>query len=278
MYHRIVAQPESVFDRRPEDFRAELERLATAGYVPITTADLAAARIDVPAGAHPVVLTFDDGAPSQLTFDAAGEPSPDCAVGILLDVARRHPSFRAVASFYVNADPFGEPGGTRGLRWLHDHGFEIGDHTLHHANLAAISPADVQHEIAAEQQVITRAVPEAAVATIALPFGVHPGQRDLSMHGAADGLVYDLRGVLLVGANPAPSPFSLTFDPANIPRVRSQGSTGPDARYGSSAWLDVLDAQPEARYTSDGDPDRVTFPGADAAALAPAFAGQARPY
>src|SRR5690606_25844681 len=67
MYHRIVPTTESVYDRTPDDFRAELERLAREDYVPITTAELAAGRIDIPAGKHPVVLTFDDGDPTTIT-------------------------------------------------------------------------------------------------------------------------------------------------------------------------------------------------------------------
>src|ERR671922_1373058 len=51
MYHRIVAAPTSVFDRTPEDFRAELERLARENYVPITTAELAGGRSGPPPAA-----------------------------------------------------------------------------------------------------------------------------------------------------------------------------------------------------------------------------------
>ncbi|OLT20503.1 hypothetical protein BJF78_35260 [Pseudonocardia sp. CNS-139] len=76
MYHRLVAVTTSVYDRTPDDFRAELERLAREGYVPITTAELAAGRIDIPAGAHPVVLTFDDGDPTTLTLGPDGAPRP----------------------------------------------------------------------------------------------------------------------------------------------------------------------------------------------------------
>jgi hypothetical protein len=114
MYHRLVAQPRSVYDRTPDDFRAELERLAREGYVPVTTAEMAAGRIDIPAGAHPVVLTFDDGDPSTIALGPDGEPAPGTAVRILLDVAAAHPGFRPVASMYVNAEPFG--GGGAGER------------------------------------------------------------------------------------------------------------------------------------------------------------------
>ncbi len=278
MYHRILAAPQSVDDRTPTDFRAELERLAREDYVPITTADLVARRIDIPAGTHPVVLTFDDGSASQLSLGPDGQPTPDCAIGILLDVARHHPGFTPVASLYVNEHPFGEPGGTRTLRWLHDHGFEIGDHTLNHVDLASVSATEVQHQIVTEQQLILRAVPDVQVVTMALPFGIHPRQRDLSLRGSADGTSYDLHGVLLAGANPAPSPYSATFDPLDIPRIRSEAGAGPEARFGSTAWLDELDAHAATRYTSDGDPDHVTFPAALAGKLAPAFAGEARPY
>ena len=48
MYHRLVAQPRSVYDRTPDDFRAELERLAREGYVPITTAEMAGASTSRP--------------------------------------------------------------------------------------------------------------------------------------------------------------------------------------------------------------------------------------
>lgn len=278
MYHRIVPVPESIYDRTPADFRAELERLAAEGYVPITAADYAAGRIDVPAGRHPVVLTFDDASPSQLTLGADGEPTPECAVGILLDVAARNPGFRPVASLYVNADPFGEPGGRRSLRWLHEHGFEIGNHTLNHTNLAAVSDAQVQREIAAARQLIVTAAPGAAVTTLALPFGVPPNRRELGLRGSADGISYDLRGVMLVGANPAPSPYSRSFDPLGIPRIRSQARVGSDARFGSAVWLDELAARPASRYTSDGDPDRISFPAHRADELGSALDLGARSY
>jgi peptidoglycan/xylan/chitin deacetylase (PgdA/CDA1 family) len=61
MYHRIVAAPQSVYDRTPAQFRAELDRLAAEDYVPVTAKEVATRAIDIPAGKHPVVLTFDDG-------------------------------------------------------------------------------------------------------------------------------------------------------------------------------------------------------------------------
>ncbi|HEY3751954.1 MAG TPA: polysaccharide deacetylase family protein [Pseudonocardiaceae bacterium] len=274
MYHRIVAAPKSVYDRTPADFRAELERLAKERYVPITAAEFTASDIDIPAGTHPVVLTFDDGDRSQLALSPTGTPSATSAVGILLAVARAHPGFRAVATFYVNNKPFGDPGGRRTLPWLHAHGFDIGNHTLDHTDLRTATAATVRSEIVRCDQEIRRAAPDAAPTTLALPYGLHPKQQTLALRGQG----YSYRGVLLVGANPSPSPFALTFDPLNIPRIRSEGPTGPDAQFGSSAWLNKLAADPASRYTSDGDPSRVSFRSGGSQQVSARYAAAARQY
>src|SRR5918999_3760772 len=257
MYHRIVAAPTSVFDRTPEDFRAELERLAREKYVPITTAELAAGKIDIPAGTHPVVLTFDDGDPTQITLGPDGTPAPGSAVRILLDVAAAHPGFRPVASIYVNAEPFG--GGAAGaatLRWLHDNRFEIGNHTFGHTNLRTASAEKARQDIARGDTAIRQAVPGYKPATLALPFGARPRDPELASRGPG----YDYSGVLLVGANPAPSPFAEEFAPRAIPRIRSQGPDGSEAEFGSTVWLDKLAASPGTRYTSDGNPAVISYP------------------
>ncbi|MEV0054211.1 polysaccharide deacetylase family protein [Saccharopolyspora shandongensis] len=260
MYHRITPTPRSVYDRSPDDFRAELERLAAEDYVPVTATEYATGRFDIPAGKHPVVLTFDDGSISQFTLDGAGEPAAGTGIRILLDVAAAHPGFRPVATCYVNNPPFEEPGGRRSLGWLQEHGFEIGNHTLDHENLGRASDAEVRHQIAGMQRLIADAVPGAQVRSIALPLGVHPDDERLAGDGSAEGVDYHFDSVMLVGSNPAPSPWSADFDPANVPRIRSQGPAGQDAQYGSTAWLDKLAADAGRRYTSDGDPDRISAP------------------
>jgi peptidoglycan/xylan/chitin deacetylase (PgdA/CDA1 family) len=264
MYHRLVNEPRSVYDRSPDDFRAELERLAREGYVPITTAEMAAGRIDIPAGAHPVVLTFDDGDPTTITLGPDGEPAPGTAVRILLDVAAAHPGFRPVASMYVNGGAFGGgEAGERALRWLHEHGFEIGNHTFGHTNLRTASTAEARRDIARGDAYIRQAVPGAVPTTLALPFGARP--RDVTLPVSGEG--YDYTAALLVGSNPAPSPFSSEFTPHAIPRIRSQGPDGAESQFGSSAWLDELAARPSGRYTSDGNPDVISYPtGSDAPA------------
>ncbi|MCD0480919.1 polysaccharide deacetylase family protein [Streptacidiphilus sp. ASG 303] len=278
MYHQLTEHPASVYDRTPADFRAELERLAREGYVPITAAEFTGGRIDVPAGAHPVVLTFDDSTNSQVRLGADGRPAPDSALGILLDVARRHPGFRATATFFVNSEPFSATGGKQALGWLAAHGFEVGNHTMDHSNLRTLGDEEVQHEIAGDLREIRQLAPGARVVSFALPFGSMPEQAALAVRGSSQGVSYQHRGVYLVGANPAPSPFSASFDAAAIPRIRSEGANGQEAEYGSTAWLDRLAANPSSRYTSDGDPATVAFPKAEESRLAPAYRARARAY
>jgi peptidoglycan/xylan/chitin deacetylase (PgdA/CDA1 family) len=270
MYHRIADRPKSVYERTPADFTAELERLAAENYVPVTTADLVARRLDLPAGAHPVVLTFDDGDPSVFTLTPQGQPAPGTAVRILLDVAAAHPAFRPVASVYVNESPFG--GDERALRWLAEHHFEIGNHTRRHTNLRSATESAATAAIVEGDGLIRQAVPGYQPATLALPYGAQPRHRELALRGAG----YSYGGVLLVGAGPAPSPCSQDFDPVAIPRIRSQ-STGTDANYGSTHWLDVLASPTGRRYTSDGDPATVAYPRSESAP-APACASVGLAY
>jgi peptidoglycan/xylan/chitin deacetylase (PgdA/CDA1 family) len=281
MYHQLTDKPTSVYDRRPADFKAELEQLAADGCVPITAADFVQGRIDIPAGKHPVVLTFDDSTLSQFALGPDGDPKPGTAVAILEQVAAEHPGFTPTASFFVNNDPFTDADGRTALGWLHDHGFDIGDHTVDHANLRQVSAAKVQQEIADNYRLITSAVPGFTPLTMALPFGAYPQDAALAHQGSSGGTSYAFKGVFLVGAGPSHSPFHVKFDPYNIPRIRSQsqaGASAADKDFISSYYLPWLKAHPESWYTSDGDPAKVSFPKAYADVLAPTYKGEANPY
>lgn len=279
MYHQVLKRPKGVYDITPAAFRGELERLAREGYVPVTASDYAIGQIDIPVGRHPVVLTFDDSTTSQLRLDAAGQPAAGTAVAILQAVAAKHDGFTATATFYVNRDPFAERGGKRTLAWLRAHDYEIGNHTLDHLSLSSLSPDRIRRQLAGDTRLIQRATSNGEpVTTLALPFGIRPGNRRLMMSGSWAGQHYAFEGAFLVGAGPAPSPYSRDFDPVGIPRIRSQGRKGPEAGYGSARWLDRLRADPRGRYTSDGDPDVISFPAKDRDRLKATWRSQAQPY
>lgn len=279
MYHRIVPDASGVYERTPDEFRAELERLAREGYVPVTAAAYASGQIDIPAGTHPVVLTFDDSTQDQVALDSSGQPEADTALGILLSVADAYPDFRPVATFFVTGDPFALPdGGRLALSWLQEHGFEIGNHTYTHANLGELSAGEIQREVAKVHRMVNAAAPGADVTTAALPLGISPENDELAAHGSWENVDYAYDGVFLVGARPAPSPHTEDFDRLAIPRVRSQGKEGPGAKWSSTRWLNYLDRHPDERYTSDGDPSRVSFPEERAHRLAGDLRNPANPY
>lgn len=272
MYHQLTPNPVSEYDQTPAEFRAELKRLYREDYRPVTAAQLVSGDIDVPAGTHPVVLTFDDSTASQVRITKDGEPKPDTAVGILTAFGEQHPDFTPTATFYVNADPFA--GDNRALAWLHDNGYEIGAHTSTHANLGSLDSAGVQREFASNVSGIKAAAPGASVRTMALPLGIFPNDRRLARRGSWNDGSYRFDGVMLVGANPAPSPFA-GLDGAGVPRIRSgKGKVKFDSAY----WLDWLAKHPTRRYTSDGQRDVVSFPRRMANDLVNDLGAEPNPY
>ena len=275
MYHQLLAHPTGDYDQTPAQFRTELEQLYAHGYRTVTAAALATGTIDLPAGAHPMVLTFDDSTVSQYGELPDGTVDPQTAVGILLAVGKAHGQARPVASFYVNSSPFA--GRDTYLARLAALGMELGDHTATHANLRKLDAAGVQRELVKGLDVITGAVPGATVTTMALPYGATPHDRALAHTGSAGGTSYTFRAVLLVGSNPAASPYARGFDPLELPRIRSGRRTG-DQSFTSTEWLPKLFSGAIRAFTSDGDPTRISFPTKRAARLDPRFAAMARPY
>lgn len=272
MYHQVKENAKGEYDQTPAEFKAELERLHRMGFVPITTAALIAGKVDIPAGKHPVVLTFDDSTTSQIQIGADGKPTPDSAVGILEAFEAANPGFTATGSFYVNGSPFTDD---KAVPWLVENGYEVGVHTVSHINLRKSSDPLIQKELTGNSEAIKAAAPNAVVSTIALPFGIAPNNKELLRGGTHEGQSYSLVGALLVGSNPAPSPFAAKFEPYAVPRIRSgPGTVVTDSEY----WLDQLEKNPKSIYTSDGDPNRISFPKADEAKLDSEFASKANAY
>ncbi len=272
MYHQLTSSPKRPYDMTPDAFRAQLQALYDAGYRPITAAAMAAGRIDVPAGTHPVVLTFDDSTHDQARLDDAGNPTPESSLGILEAFERDHPGFTATATFYVNStpEPFTDP---QVLTWLAANGYEIGAHTHSHADLGKLDDAGVQAEIGRDVAYLQSAVPGLRVTTMAVPFGVYPRNSTLARTGMHDGVAYSFDAVFGVAEISSPSPFSLRFDPNRIPRL----DTGLGVLDAQDA-LARLAADPSLRYTSDGNPDRISFPADRADRLSPVFTDRAHPY
>jgi len=261
-YHKID-YPEERWTRTPENFRRDLETLYAKGYRLINLGDLLDRRIQVPAGTTPVVLTFDDSSPGQFRYVEANgsvQIDPKSAIGVLEAFIAEKPDFGRGGTFYVlpgASKPnrlFNQPEYEgRKLQYLVSHGFEIGNHTLWHANLAKYPEATVRAQVAEAQVWIQRHVPDYKTRSIALPHGVYPADVSWVLHGSAKGTTYNHDAVLMVAGGPAPSPFSRTFDPVRLPRIQA---VERDLAY----WLNYFDKNPNERFVSDGDANSVTVP------------------
>jgi peptidoglycan/xylan/chitin deacetylase (PgdA/CDA1 family) len=272
MHHQIRPDRVGEYDQTPQEFRAELERLWREGYVPVRVSDLLDGRLDLPKGTSPVVMTFDDATKEQLALDGQGRPRSGTAIAIVLDFARTHPGFEPAGTFYVNREPFAVEDATPPLRWLVEHGFELGNHTHDHVPLGTVSDEEVQKQLAAGAEVITKALPGYRIRSLSLPLGSQPRTARLAVRGSWNGRAYGPYAVLLVGAGPAPSPFSRRFDRTAIPRIRTSHAGWDGTQdFGFAYWMRELERKPASRYVSDGDPRAITAPADAAAELAPRF-------
>jgi hypothetical protein len=136
----------------------------------------------------------------------------------------------------------------------------------------------VQHQLGALAAMVTRAVPGVAPRTMALPLGVEPSSPRLVRHGASAGTTYTNEAILLVGANPAPSPFHRDWRPDAVPRIRSASYGGGRGEFLSTWWLDEIRRGTVTRYVSAGNPGHVTFPRKYADRLAPHLRDRAIAY
>jgi len=263
-YHKID-YPEERWTRTPENFRRDLETLYAKGYRLINLGDLLDRKIQTPAGTTPVVLTFDDSSPGQFRYIEANgsvQIDPKSAVGVLEAFIAEKPDFGRGGTFYVlpgASKPnrlFNQPEYEgKKLQYLVSHGYEIGNHTLWHANLGKYPEATVRAQVAEAQVWIQRHVPDYKTRSLALPHGVYPPDVSWVLNGSAKGTTYHHDAVLMVAGGPAPSPFSRAFDPVRLPRIQA---VERDLAY----WLNYFDKNPHERFVSDGDANSVTVPAA----------------
>lgn len=274
MYHVVKVDPKGEYDQTPDDFRSELERLYKDDYRPVTASDFVSGKIDIPAGMHPVVLTLDDSTTSQAQIGADGQPVADTALGIMEAFGKEHPDVKMTATFYVNNGSFSD---AKVIPWLVEHGYEVGSHTATHANLKTLSDSGVQKEIATNVAHIEAAAPGYKVTTFARPLGIAPLNKDLLHGGTFEAETYKFTGVMLVGSHPAPSAYSADFDPYAVPRIRSGLKTKP-VPMDSDYWLASLEKNVKGVYTSDGNPDKISYPADSTIKIGSAWKDKANPY
>lgn len=261
-YH--VIGPEDRWSRSPDNFRADLETLYAEGYRCVSLRDYVTNNVRVEVGCTPVIFTFDDSNVSQFRYieqDGKLIIDPDCAVGIMEDFAQRHPDFGMTATFYVLPAMFGQPEyAEMKLKYLVEHGYDIGNHTVSHTALSKLSPEKAVQEIAGNIAEVRKYLPGYEEYSIALPLGEKPQDPAVLVSGEYGGVSYHFLASLLVGSDPAPAPNDRKFDPMNLPRVQVLALAHKEGSVGSEAWMQFFRDNPECRYRSDGDPSTVTIP------------------
>ncbi len=259
-YHKID-YPEQRWTRTPENFRKDLQRLWDKGYRTVALTDYLDGKIALPAGTSPVILTFDDSSPGQFRFVQKGNDwviDPQCAIGILEAFAREHPGFGHAATFFVLPgakapnDLFNQRElAGRKLQYLASQGYEIGNHTLWHAELSRYPEATVRDQLATAQVWVQRHVPGYRFRTLALPHGSYPKDLGWLVAGEFKGMAYKHDAILMVAGGAAPSPHAKAFDPLHLPRIQA-------VQKDLDSWLSHFDRNPGDRYVSDGDPGTIT--------------------
>lgn len=255
-YHDVLPKERSMV-RSLDNFKHDLQRLYEEGYRPVLLRDYLDNKIDLPAGAAPVVFTFDDARNSQFRYLPNGRIDPTCVIGIWQDFAKAHPDFPIKATFYVlpTVGFCGTAEGAKKVKALLAMGCEIGNHTVNHFSLAKLSDTEVVKELGDCVVNIEKLAPGTKVDTVALPMGISPKNKKLLASGIYNGQTYSNRAVLLVGANPAPAPISKRYNPMRLPRIQACEQDS-----GSTFWLNRIKNGGMGRYISDGDPHTTTIP------------------
>jgi len=256
MYHRFTDKETDDWTRSFENFKKDLQVLYAKGYRPISLRDYIDGKIDIPAGFTPIVFTFDDGTAGQFNLvekDGVLVANPKSAVGIMEEFNKVHPDFGLKGTFFINYTSFfsGKGSSEQKLKYLVDKGFEIGNHTMSHINLKkAISPEVIEQEIGEHVKKTGEIIPDYVVDELALPLGISSKKYpQYVVEGEYKGIKYKNRAIMLVGSNPALSPFDKNRKLLQLPRIRARGKVPVenDMYY----WMNYFDKNPGQRFVAN---------------------------
>jgi len=258
MYHKFADTAKDAWTRSFSDFKKDLKMLYEKNYYPINMSDYINGNMDVPYGKTPVILTFDDGVASQLSFEWKEDvltAKKDTAVSIYEEFVEEHPDFPMRGTFYIMSTNFFGAKGTlkQRLEYLVSRGFEIGNQTKNHYALQNADSAEkVIEEVGGLAKFVDELIPGYVINSFSIPGGsMTKKYADYVYSGEYEGYKYENKGVvLLYGSKPTLSPINKELDLKKIPRVRVAGKdrVSNDFNY----WIEYFDEHPEERYVSDG--------------------------
>lgn len=235
-YHKLSGK-NTLLDRTPAKFRADLDKLYKLGYRPVTVSEWLDNKMPLAPGASPVILTFDDAHESQMRLTKQGTVDPNSFVGIWQAFAEKHPDFPVHGTFFILPPyPFGHKAEYKAkVKMLQAMGSEIASHTWGHSNLARDSEDKVKSEIARSLDWLQSEFGVTNV-TMAFPYGNKPHNMGMLKGFDYKGKHYALRSTFLAAGEPAPALTSKKFDNWRIPRVVVCEDEG-----GSTYWLKVME-------------------------------------
>lgn len=266
MYHGIEESDiaPDVYQRTASDFKNDLKTLYDDGFRLVSMRDYVNNNIKVEAGKSPVILTFDDGISSSFSLvnnNGTLIPRPGCAVDIINKFCEEYPDFGKAAVFFINKNPFPGDGSLKdAFSYLDDNGYEIGNHTLTHKDLSKLTAEEIVAEIGSVEKIIQENLPGYETCALSYPYGIRPQDDDLQslcLNGTFDGLTYNYKIGLREGQSASPSaPNRINYDPSNVPRVRGSDNAETDLGWTLRSFKD----NPDLKYVSDGNPNRISIP------------------
>lgn len=275
MYHGIENQKSSDtkyiggnvdkdgYNRTAEAFRADLEFYYQSGYRMIRLIDYVDGNIDVNFGKSPIILTFDDGKEDNFKVIEKKDGSlvfdPNSAIGILEEFKEKYPDFNVTATFFVNQELCNQKEYNEDiLKWLVDHGYDVGNHTLNHPDFTKIDKEEANLEVAGIYQMLDRIIPGKYVGIVALPFGspykTTHSNFNVILNSQSDGKEYTTKATLRVGWEAEVSPFSNQFNATFLKRIRAYDNNGEE--FDIEMSFRNLEKN---RYISDGDKDTIVI-------------------
>lgn len=277
MYHGIVNLKDSDtaytggnvdkdgYTRTAESFRKDLDYYYNEGYRMIRLEDYIDGKIDTEMGKSPIVLTFDDGLENNIKvtgLDSNGNIiiDPNSAVGILEEYKKKYPDYNVTATFFINGGLFRQTEyNEKILNWLIDNGYDIGNHTYTHVDFTTVDKNKATEEVGKMYQKLDGIIKDKYVNIVALPFGSpyddDHGNFKYIIEGTYNGYKYNTKSTLRVGWEANYSPFSKSFNPQFIKRIRAYDNNGEN--------FDIkmnFNRLKETRYISDGDINTIVIP------------------
>lgn len=252
------------YQRTTEAFRNDLEFYYNEGYRMIRLNDYVNGIVDVELGKSPIILTFDDGLDNNIKVTGLDDSGniiidPNSAVGILEEFKKKYPDFNVTATFFVNGGLFNQKEyNEKIINWLIDNGYDIGNHTYSHPDFTKIDSTTSIKEVGSIYKMLDEIIPNKYVKIVAMPFGSpYDSNHDnfkYIMSGSYEGYDYETISALRVGWESEKSPYSSSFNPKFLKRVRAYDNNGKE--FDIEMTFNNLK---NTRYISDGNKDTITI-------------------